>query len=53
MTTRELRQFLFEIRNQEMTLSELRYLLFKVEEQDEKLTAGMVRKLEAELKQEQ
>lgn len=37
MTTRELRQMLTEVENQNMTIKELRDLLFKVEEQDMEL----------------
>lgn len=38
MTTRELRQMLFNVENQKMTVEELRRILFNVVEQDEKLT---------------
>lgn len=34
MTTRELREMLFEIENQDMTVRELRSILFEVEDQD-------------------
>lgn len=37
MTTRELRQMLVEVENQNMTVKELRDLLFEVEDQDAEL----------------
>ncbi len=37
MTTRELRQMLFEIDNQKMTIKELRGILFNIENQDAEL----------------
>lgn len=37
MTTRELRQKLFEIEDQQMTVEELRHILFEVKDQDAEL----------------
>lgn len=37
MTTRELRQKLFEIEDQQMTVEELRHILFEVNDQDAEL----------------
>lgn len=37
MTARELRQMLFEVENQEMSIKELRAILFEVEDQDAEL----------------
>ncbi len=37
MTTRELRQMLTEVENQNMTVKELRAILFEVEDQDAEL----------------
>ncbi len=37
MTTRELRQMLTEVENQNMTVKELREILFEVEDQDAEL----------------
>lgn len=39
MTTRELRDMLFNVQNQELTVRELRAILFDVEEQDTELKA--------------
>lgn len=38
MTTRELREMLTAVENQEMTIRELRAILFEVEKQDEEIT---------------
>jgi hypothetical protein len=38
MTTRELREALYHLSNQEMTVRELRALLFKVDDQDAELS---------------
>lgn len=38
MTTRELRNLLFNVENQNLTVKELRALLFETEEQDKELT---------------
>lgn len=48
MTTRELRQALFHLENQEMTVKELRRMLFKEVDQDAQLEIkpGMWSKLE-------
>lgn len=37
MTTRELRQMLVEVENQDMTIKELRDILFEIEDQDREL----------------
>jgi len=37
MTTRELREALFHLTDQDMTVKELRSMLFKVDDQDENL----------------
>ena len=37
MTTRELREILFSVENQELTVRELRSILFDVVEQDEEI----------------
>jgi len=52
MTTRELREVLFHLNDQNMTVKELREMLFNVENQDAELEAGfsMWLKLEAERK---
>ena len=38
MTTRELRQILFEVDNQDLSIKELRAILFNIDEQDEELS---------------
>lgn len=45
MTTRELRQMLFTVDNQEITVKELRAILFNVDEQDEELTENDLMRL--------
>lgn len=45
MTTRELREMLFNVENQELTVKELRAILFEVKEQDEELKASDIIKL--------
>jgi len=45
MTTRELRNMLFNVENQELTVKELRAILFEVEEQDKELTTSEMSKL--------
>lgn len=40
MTTRELREVLFHLDNQDMTVSELRAMLFLVNDQDKELAPG-------------
>jgi hypothetical protein len=45
MTTRELREVLFNVENQELTVKELRAILFEVENQDEELRACEIIKL--------
>lgn len=45
MTTRELRQMLTEVENQNMTVRELRAILFEVEDQDAELTPVDLMKL--------
>ncbi len=37
MTTRELREILFSVENQELTVRQLREILFDVKEQDEQI----------------
>ena len=49
-TTRQLREILFSLDNQKMTVEELRNMLFKVDEQDKEITAEAIQKLEAESK---
>lgn len=39
MTARELREMLFHVNNQELTVKELRALLFEIEDQDDRFTA--------------
>ena len=43
MTARELRQMLFEVENQNLTVKELRQLLFTIDNQNEELTAETVK----------
>ena len=45
MTTRELRQMLTEVDNQNMTLKEMRDLLFAIEDQDAELKPADLMKL--------
>ena len=45
MTTRDLRNILFSVENQELTVRELREILFNVEEQDKELTTSKMREL--------
>lgn len=45
MTTRELREMLFNVENQELTVKELRAILFEVEEQDKEITTSKISKL--------
>lgn len=45
MTTRELRNMLFNVENQELTVRELRAILFEIDEQDEELTESEINKL--------
>ncbi len=45
MTTRELRQMLTEVDNQNMTIKELRDLLFAIEDQDAELKPADLMKL--------
>ncbi len=45
MTTRELRQKLFEIEDQQMTVEELRHMLFEVNDQDAELKQGELWKI--------
>lgn len=45
MTTRELRQMLTEVENQNMTIKELRNILFEVEDQDAELEPVDILKL--------
>ena len=47
MNTKELRNALFEIDNQNMTVEELRKLLFAVENQDTEITPDFIATLEA------
>jgi hypothetical protein len=50
MTTRELREVLFCLEDQQMTVKELRQMLFEVEDQDAELQPGfaMWKRLEAQ-----
>lgn len=50
MTTRELRQMLFNVTDQDMTVRELREKLFSVTEQDEELTDVMLSRLTTDKK---
>jgi len=54
MTTRELREALYHLSNQNMTVKDLRAMLFAVEDQDAKLEPGigMWAKLEAKQSKE-
>ncbi len=45
MTTRELREMLFNVENQELTVKELRAILFNVENQDDELEVCEIIKL--------
>ena len=45
MTTREFRQMLTEVENQNMTIKELRAILFEVEDQDAELMPVNLMKL--------
>ena len=45
MTTRELREMLFNVENQELTVKELRAILFEVENQDDELEVCEIIKL--------
>lgn len=45
MTTRELRNILFNVENQELTVRELRIILFGVDNQDEEITEFQINKL--------
>lgn len=42
MTTRELRQILTAVDNQDLTVRELRQILFQIDEQDQEITTGKV-----------
>jgi len=50
MTTRELREILFYLSNQEMTVEELRAMLYQIEDQDAELEPGFAMWLIAEKK---
>lgn len=45
MTTRELRQMLFNVKNQDLTVRELRQKLFEVVAQDEKISGVELTKI--------
>jgi len=42
-TVRQIRDFLFEVEDQNLTVDEIRQILFNVEEQDEELTDRKIR----------
>lgn len=44
-TVQQIRDFLFEVENQNLTVEEIRQILFDVEEQDEELTERKIRLL--------
>ena len=45
ITTRELRNLLFEVENQDTTIAELRRRLFEMDEQDEQISIENLRKI--------
>ena len=45
MTVKELREILFEVKNQDLTVKELREILFEVKNQDDELTTRQMYEL--------